>query len=315
MTDPFVRDDVRECLTAMAAAGLPPLGSLDVAATRELFAATRGATDLDIGELAVIRDLTAPGPDGPIGLRLFDARAERAKGPLIVYYHGGGWVIGDLDSHGPLCAEIARSTDLPVVAVDYRLAPEAPFPAAPEDCLAATRWIASNGTAIGREASGLILMGDSAGANMATVTALVLRDEAATVPVMAQALLYPVVEPMSGRGSESDFGEGYMLTTQAMRWFETHYGVRADDDPRAYPLAVSQAGMPPTLIMTAGLDPLRDQGRRYAAACSEAGVETYYLEARGTLHGFACMRRAAPSGQADVARFAAMVRWLAGVAA
>lgn len=314
MTDPFVRDDVRALLAATAAADMPPLGSLDAPATRAMFAATREAVDLEIGELAVIRDATAPGPEGDIKLRLFDARTERAKGPVIVYYHGGGWVIGDLDSHASLCAEISRATDLPVVAVDYRLAPEAPFPAAPEDCLAATRWIAGNGAAIEREASGLILVGDSAGANLAIVTALALRSDAAAVPVVAQALLYPVVEIMSGRGSESDFGDGYMLTTPAMCWFETHYGVRGDGDPRAYPLAVAQAGMPPTLVMTAGLDPLRDQGRRYAAACSEAGVETIYLEARGTIHGFASMRRAAPSGQVDLARFASLIRWLAGAA-
>ena len=315
MTDPFVRDDVRECLTMMAAAGLPPLGTLDPVATRAMFAATGGASDLDIGELAVIRDMACPGPQGDIKLRLFDARTERGIGPVIVYYHGGGWVIGDLDSHASLCAEMARATDLPVVAVDYRLAPEAPFPAAPEDCLTATRWIAANGAAIGREADGLILTGDSAGANLAIVTALALRDKAAAVPVIAQALLYPVVEAMSGRGSESDFAEGFMLTIDGMRWFERHYAITADDDPRAYPLTRSQAGMPPTLIMTAGLDPLRDQGRRYAAACSEAGVETHYLEARGTLHGFASMRRVVPSGQADVARFAAMVRMLAGAVA
>ena len=312
MTEPYVRDDVRAVLTAMAGAAMPPLGSLDASATRAMFAATRGATDLDVGELSVIRDFDAPGPAGEIGLRLFDARAERAQGPMIVYYHGGGWVIGDLDSEAPWCAEMARATDLPVVSVNYRLAPEAPFPAAPEDCLAATRWIADNGAAIGREASGLILVGDSAGANLAIITALALRDEAAAVPVIAQALLYPVVEATSGHGSESDFAEGYVLTMEGMRWFERHYAVSADDDARAYPLTVSQSGMPPTLVMTASLDPLRDQGRRYAAACAEAGVETHYLEARGTVHGFASIRRVAPSGQADLARFAAMVRLLAG---
>ena len=311
----FVRPDVRALLDVLAASDQPPMGSLDAPTTRAFYAATRDATDLPVGELAVIRDLTAPGEAGPIALRLFDARAERAPGPLIVFFHGGGFVVGDLDSHAPLCAEIARQTDLPLIAVDYRLAPEAPFPAAPDDCLAAARWIADNGAITGREASGLVLIGDSAGANLAIVTALALRDAAAAVPVVAQALLYPVIEKISGRGSEADFATGYLLSSEGMRRFEDLYAVRGEDDPRAYPLPVSQAGMPPTLVMTAGLDPLRDQGRRYAAACVEAGVETTYLEARGTIHGFACMRRAIPSAQADVARFLAHVGLMVGGAA
>ena len=315
MTAPFIRPDVANLLKMLVDTPLPPLGTLDAATTRAAYKATRGAGDLPIGELAVMRDFAAPGPDGAIGLRLFDARAERVAGPLIVYFHGGGFVVGDLDSHAALCAELARAIDLPVISVDYRLAPEDPFPAAPEDCLAATRWIAVNGAALGRAATGLVLIGDSAGANLATVTALALRDDAAAVPVIAQALLYPLCENVRGVGSEAEFAEGFLLTSQAMRWFEEQYGVRDAADPRAYPLSASQAGMPPTLVMTAGLDPLRDQGRRYAAACSEAGVEVTYLEARGTVHGFASSRAMIPSAAVDVARFVAHVKLMIGGAA
>jgi len=296
---PFVRPDVAGLLAAVEAAGNPPVGALDAPATRALYKDMRGASDIEVGELAIIRDSVAPGPVGDIRLRRFDARGERSAGPVIVFFHGGGFVIGDLDTHASMCAEAARQTDLPMIAVEYRLAPEARFPAAPDDCLAATRWIAAQG-----EATGLILMGDSAGANLAIVTAMALRDDPAAVPVVAQALLYPVVQPVRNEGSEADFATGYLLTSDAMRWFDAQYGPQVGD-VRAYPIGADQTGMPPTLVMTASLDPLRDQGRRYAAACIVAGVETRYLEAAGTIHGFATMRRMMPSGQADLARFIA----------
>ena len=302
MTDPYVRDDVRAILAAIEAAGQPPLGSMSAAATRAMYQEMRGASDLDVGTLAVVRDFELAGGAGTIAARLFDARAERGPGPVIVYFHGGGFVVGDLDSHAALCGEMARAMDLPVVSVAYRLAPEDPFPAAPDDCEAAARWLVDHGTEIGREATGLILAGDSAGANLAIVTAIGLRDKAAAVPVVAQALFYPVTEPIRDEGSAHEFATGYMLTRTGMAWFEELYGA-AGGDYRHEPLSVSQAGMPPTLVMTASLDPLRDQGRRYAAACADAGVETHYLEAAGTIHGFATMRRFMPSGQADVARF------------
>ena len=296
---PFVRPDVAALLAAVEAAGNPPVGTLDASATRAMYKEMRGASDTEVGEMAVMRDSSAPGPAGDIALRRFDALAEREAGPIIVYFHGGGFVIGDLDTHASLCAEVARVTGLPVISVAYRLAPEARFPAAPDDCLAVTRWIAAQG-----DATALILMGDSAGANLAIVTAMTLRDDPAAVPVVAQALLYPVVEPIRGEGSEADFATGHLLTSDAMRWFDAQYGPQVGD-VRAYPIGADQAGMPATLVMTASLDPLRDQGRRYAAACILAGVETRYLEAAGTIHGFATMRLMMPSGQEDLASFIA----------
>ena len=304
MTNPFIRDDVKAFLDAMAASGQPTVDQLDPPTARAMYQTMRHLAERDVGELAVIRDVRVAGALGEIGARLFDARAERGPGPVIVFFHGGGFVIGDIDTHAGLCAEMARVMDLPVVSVDYRLAPEAPFPAAPEDCIAAARWIAANGASFGREATGLVVSGDSAGGNLAVVTALALRDAPATVPVVAQALIYPVVERVRDEGSARDFAEGFLLTRDAMMWFDAQYRAH-DDDFRAHPLSVDQAGMPPTLVMTAGLDPLRDQGRRYVAACAVAGIEAHYLEAAGNIHGFATLRRAIPSSQADVTRFLA----------
>ena len=160
--------------------------------------ASRHVADAPAGELAVIRDLSCPGPAGDIGLRLYDARESREAGPLFLFFHGGGFVLGDLDTHEPFCAEIARQLDMPVVAVDYRLAPEHPWPAGIEDCIAAARWVGGSPEALGRTTTGLVLAGDSAGGNFTIVTALALRDEPAAVPVLAQWPIYPAADPGQG---------------------------------------------------------------------------------------------------------------------
>ncbi len=258
-------------------------------------------TEPPVGRLDVIRDLSCPGPAGQIPLRLFDARAERGPGDVIVFAHGGGFVFGDLDSHASLCAQIAREMDLPLIAVDYRLAPEAPFPAAPEDAIAAARWIAESGAATGREARRLIVMGDSAGANLAIVVAVALRDQPAAAAVAAQCLIYPVTGPILDEGSGRDFAEGFFLTRAGMDWFDSHYQP-LDADWRRNPSVAGLAKLPSTVLMTASLDPLRDQGRALAGALANAGSEVVYLEAVGTIHGFWSMRELLPSSAADVSR-------------
>ena len=227
-------------------------------------------------------------------------RARRASaGPLLLFFHGGGFVFGDLDTHEPFCAEVARQLDLPVLAVDYRLAPEHPFPAGAEDCIAAARWAAASPPALGRQVTGLVTAGDSAGGNFAIVASLALRDEPAAVPVIAQWPIYPAADPAKGYPSYKDFGEGYFLSHAGMQWFDGCY--RPDKaDWRYSPLLKSQAGMPPTLVQTASLDPIRDQGRAYAAACAEAGVPVVFREARGNIHGFINLRRAIPSSDEDI---------------
>jgi acetyl esterase len=261
--------------------------------------ASRHVADAEVGAVAVIRDLSCPGPAGEIGLRLYDAREAREAGPLLLFFHGGGFVFGDLDTHEPFCAEMARQLDLPVLAVDYRLAPEHPFPAGAEDCIAAARWAAASPPSLARAVTGLITAGDSAGGNFAIVAGLALRDEPAAVPVIAQWPIYPAADPARDYPSYRDFGEGYFLSHAGMAWFDGCY--RPDKaDWRYSPLLKSQVGMPPTLVLTAGLDPIRDQGRAYAAACAEAGVPVVFREAEGNIHGFINLRRAIPSSEADI---------------
>ena len=301
MTEPYIRPDVKLLLQLMAASGQPPIEAMSPTDARAMRKASKVETEPPLGELGLIRDLSCPGPAGAIALRLFDVRAERSPSDVIMFTHGGGFVFGDLDSHASVCAEISRQMDLPVISVDYRLAPEAPFPAAPDDALAAARWIAANGAATGREAKRLILMGDSAGANLAIVTAVALRDAPAAVPVAATCLVYPVTETCRNEGSGHDFAEGYFLTQAGMHWFDSHYRA-PDDDPRRNPLVAGLAGLPPTVIITASLDPLRDQGRALAGELAKAGCEVVYLEAKGTIHAFWTLRKVLPSSAADVAR-------------
>jgi acetyl esterase len=299
MTQPFIRPDVRALLEQMEAMGGKRAVDVSLAEARGMMHASRHLFDAPTGELGVIRDVAG----GPCPMRLYDARAERGPGPCLVFFHGGGYVLGDIDTHEPLCAEIARLLDLPVVSVGYRLAPEHPFPAGIEDAIAAARWVAESPAELGREATGLVLAGDSAGGNFTIVTALALRDKPAAVPVRAQWPIYPAANPTRHHPSLDQFGEGFMLSRESMAWFDECY---APDkaDWRYDPLLQDQGGMPPTLVVTAGLDPIRDQGRAYAAALAEAGVSLTYLECAGTIHGFMNLRKALPSVQADLERCA-----------
>ena len=309
MTKPFIRPDVAALLAMIESTARVPIHQSDPVQARAGSNAARAIMEVELGELAVVRDLTIPCPAGPIPARLFDAVVERAASDLIVYYHGGGFVIGDLDSHAPLCADLSRLMNLPVIAVDYRLAPEYPFPAGPEDAIAAARWLAANSGDVGREAKRLILMGDSAGANLALLAAIDLRDDPAAVPVAAQGLIYPVTGPVAPHGSGRDFAEGYFLTGPLMKWFDDHYAPQLGDW-RHEPSLRGSHGLPPTAIITASLDPLRDQGRALAAALANEGIDTAYLEARGNIHGFATMRRLVPSAHRDVERLCAALKAL-----
>lgn len=311
MSEPYVRPDVRLFLDYLNSLPGPRGYEVGPAEARLMMVKSRHVADAPVGELALIRDLSCPGPGGDIPLRLYDSREQRESGPLMIFFHGGGFVLGDLDTHEPFCAEMARELDMPVLAVDYRLAPEHPWPAGVEDAIAASRWAAESPEALGREVTGLVPCGDSAGGNFAIIVSLALRDEPAKVPVLAQWPIYPAADPDKGYPSKEDFGEGYLLTQPSMDWFEQCY--RADpQDWRYSPLVKSQAGMPPTLVVTASLDPIRDQGRAYAAACIQAGVETVYREAKGSIHGFINLRRAIPSSAEDIAGCVAALKLLLG---
>ncbi|MBX9858737.1 MAG: alpha/beta hydrolase [Sphingomonas sp.] len=300
MTEHYTRPDVAQLLAMLNMLPGPKMHELPADAARGLYLASKDMVDLPLGELAVVRDLEAPGPVGAIPLRLFDARADRAAGPAVVFFHGGGFVIGDLDTHASFCAEMSRQLDLPVIAVHYRLAPEHPFPAAPEDCEAAARWVAGSPAELGFKITGLVLAGDSAGGNLTVVTAMALRDAPAAVPVIAQFPIYPTVDNAEHYASYDLFNVGRVLTKEGMAWFDAAYAI-TDGDWRGAPLHGDHHDMPPTVVMTAGLDPLRDQGRAYASALIAVGVPVVYREAVGNIHGFVTMRKAIPSAQADVA--------------
>jgi len=300
MTTAFVRPDTQAMLAMLEAAVAVPMDQMEPAAAREVYIGMRALADAEPTELAVIKDLTCPGPAGDIKLRYYDKRETREKGPAIIFYHGGGFVIGDLESHHPYCTEMAAQMDLPLVAVDYRLAPEAPFPAAPDDCEAATRWIAENAaSALGIEIDGLIPCGDSAGGNLAIVVAQDLAKNSAAAPVIAQVPIYPVVDSTAAGGSMDEFAEGFLLTKDSMDYFNKHYAGVAGD-VRCDPIHGDLASSPPTVIITGGLDPLRDQGRAYAAKLIEAGVSVAFAEAKGNIHGLICLRKGIPSSQQDV---------------
>ncbi len=293
MSDHFVRPDTEAFLTFLNGQDGPAMHEIPISDARNMMLAMRHVADADVGDIAVKRDLSIPGPAGTIPARLYDTRTDRAAGPVMVFYHGGGFVVGDIETHEPYCAEAARQLDMPVISIDYRLAPEHPFPAAPEDCEAATRWIADN-----IPCTGLILSGDSAGGNLAIVTAMALRDKAASKPVIAQYPIYPTVDDHARWPSYDAFKKGYLLTEESMDFFMSSYA--GDGSWRIEPLKQDQNDMPPTVIITAGLDPLRDQGRAYAAKLIETGIRTTYLEASGNIHGFICLRKGIPSSHQDI---------------
>lgn len=296
--EPYLRDDARTFLDFLNALPGPTSREAGVEGARAMLVKSRWLADLPIGELALVRDLACPGPAGEIGLRLYDAREARGPGPLVLFFHGGGFVLGDFETHDPFCAAVARQLDLPVLAVDYRLAPEHPFPAGVEDCIAAARWAAASPEALGRSVTGLVVAGDSAGGNFAIVATLALRDAPAAAPVLVQWPIYPAADPTTHYPSYADYADGYLLSRDSMDWFDECYAA-GRDDWRYSPLAKSQAGMPPTFVLTASVDPLRDQGRAYAAACVAAGVTTLYREARGQIHGFVNLRKAIPSADEE----------------
>ncbi|WP_343525923.1 alpha/beta hydrolase [Sphingomonas sp.] len=294
---PSLRPDVARFLGYFNNLPGPKAHQLGVEAARLMMRQARDLTDPPIGPLGRDESFAIAGPAGPIDARLFDPRARRAPGPAVLFFHGGGFVMGDIDTHAPLAAEIARELDLPVLSVDYRLAPEHVWPAAPDDCEAAARWLADQ-----PETTGIVVMGDSAGGTLAAVTAMALRDRPAAAPVIAQGLLYPATDMARAYPSLRDFADGHFLTRDMLDWFVAAYAADLGHI-RATPIRGDLAALPPAVIVTAECDPIRDQGRAYAAALVRAGVAVHFREARGTIHGFATLRKAIPSGIADTTAF------------
>jgi acetyl esterase len=240
-------------------------------------------------ELPSITDRTVPGPAGDIPVRIYRPSDEVGL-PVVVFFHGGGWVIGDLESHDHMARAIASKAECVVVAVDYRLAPEHKFPAAADDAWAALEYVATHADELGVDASRIAVAGDSAGGNLAAVVSVQARD-AEHVEVIQQVLLYPVTDGACDRPSMTENAEGYMLTRGAMDWFHEQYAGSEDDltDPRYSPIYGDLAGVAPAVVVTAEFDPLRDQGEAYAIALTDAGVDVVHTTYEGMIHGFFSM--------------------------
>jgi acetyl esterase len=302
MTTFFTKPDVAGFLEFLNAAPGPAMNELSAVDARESMLVMAKMADLPIGEMAINRNFTIPGPAGDIPARHYDTRETRDVGPVMVFFHGGGFVIGDLDTHEGYCGEAARSLDIPVIAIDYRLAPEHPFPASSDDCEAAARWVADN-----IPCTGLVLAGESAGGNLTIITAMALRDRPASKPVIVQNPIYPVVSDHNDWQSMSDFADGYLLTRDLMDYFMMHYAA-VPGDYRGSPLDFPQAGMPPSVVTTASLDPLHDQGVAYYEALVAAGVKAVHYEANGNIHGHIQLLQAIPSALEDVRAHLALVK-------
>jgi acetyl esterase len=284
---------VQTLLAAAKAAGLPEMWQLTPDQAREQYKLRVRRLDVKDEPIHRVSDRLIPGPDRPIPLRVYEPRAARPdeRLPVLMWFHGGGFVIGDLDTHDTACRRLAKEGDCLVVAVDYRLAPESKFPAAVEDCMAALRWVALQGIEIGADVTRIGVGGDSAGGNLAAVCALLARDEG--FPKLAhQLLIYPCTAPEPETRSHKLFAEGHLLTRKTITWFYAQYlrNSRDTQDFRFGPLIADDlAGVPPAFVLVAGYDPLRDEGVQYATRLVEAGIDVTFVNMAGMIHGFYIM--------------------------
>lgn len=280
--DPCLQQMVRMAATQPALQGMAP------AAARE-FTSARFAQATGTAQVHSVQDRNIPGPAGALRIRVYRPLVAIGSLPVTVYFHGGGFVVMDLDTHDGVCRQLCSFSRSVVVSVDYRLAPEFPFPAAADDAFAALQWVAGHASDIGADAQAIAVAGDSAGGNLATVAALRARDEGGPV-LKAQLLFYPVVD-FTGRTrwpSRSAFAEGYGMTAATLDWFMTQYlpEPRHRTHAHASPLAADLTGLPPTAMVTAGYDLLRDEGEAYAARLADAGVPVWLRRHDALNHAF-----------------------------
>jgi acetyl esterase/lipase len=278
-----VQPDVAIMLDIVRGLGLPAMDTMPVEQARAFAAmlATQRPPGPSVGECV---DGVLPGAAGDLAYRLYRPE-RRGPHPIVVYFHGGGWVLGSHDADDPFCRDLCVRSDAIVISVDYRHAPEARFPAAPDDGFAAVQWIAAHAESLGGVPGHIAVAGWSAGANIATVVCQMARD-AGGPAIAGQLLVAPVTDADFSRGSYVENADGFILTTALMRWFWDHYADEPDRaNPKASPLrAASLAGLPPALIVTCEFDPLRDEGAAYADALSAAGVQVRHLPCRGQIH-------------------------------
>jgi acetyl esterase len=296
----------------IVASGRPPLETLTPPEARKAYLASKPILQPDPPPVAEVVALEAKGPAGAIPLRLYRGQGagKDKPQPALIYFHGGGWVIGDLESHDQACRALANAVPCIVIAVDYRLAPEHKFPAAAEDAIAATAWIAANAARLGIDGARLAVGGDSAGGNLAAVVTLDARDRGGP-RIIHQLLIYPATDMRMGFASIARHAEQLPLTRAAMHWFVDHYlrGPQDVADWRASPLrAASFAGLPNALVVTAGFDPLGDEGEAYAKALAAAGVAARHERFAGQIHGFLTMGRIVEDSGRAIALAAAALR-------
>jgi acetyl esterase len=305
-----VKPEVATFLDMLQQMGAPPIDEQEPDEVRAAFGALSALGVKE--EMASVTDRTIPGPGGDIPVRIYVPTTPLGGGdpPVLVWFHGGGWVIGDLESTDSTVRTLANAAGMVAVSVDYRLAPEHPFPAAIDDALAAVRWVADNAEELGVDASRLAVGGDSAGGNLAAVAAQQLRDCGPAVAF--QLLVYPVADARLGTPSIDENGEGYFLTKATMVWFVGHYVGSGDPtDVRVSPFLASDealAGLPPALVITAEYDPLRDEGEAYGERLQSAGVETTVTRYDGMIHGFFSLKDVLPDGGVAINEAATALR-------
>ena len=299
-------------LDFIASRGVPPMHTLTPTEARAAYRDRRTVTQSEPESVAEVREFNATGPHGAIPLRLYRPAGSAGTDtlPVLVYYHGGGWVIGDLDTHDVLCRSLANGAGCAVVAVDYRMGPEHRFPAAVDDVLAATRWVRDHAATFGVDPARLAVGGDSAGGNLAAVVAIAARD-AGDLPIAFQLLIYPATDQRRGHASHTGNGEGYLLTADTIRYYHDLYidDPKHDLDWRASPLLHADLSkLPPALVLTAGYDPLRDEGLDYARALTAAGNRATQICFERQIHGFITMGRVLEEANAAVRVCAAELR-------
>jgi len=289
----MLHPQARALLDLIEQRGLPPTHTLSADKARALYLERRHFTQPSPPEIGHVQDLQANGPNGSIPLRLYRplATPHAAVLPVLVFYHGGGWVMGDLDTHDTLCRELANLAGCAVVAVGYRLGPEHRFPAAVTDCIAAARWVHDHAGELKLDGSRLAVGGDSAGGNLAAVVAIDARDRG--FPRIAfQLLIYPATDMHCTAPSHVENGQGYLLTRETIDYFVGHYIADPAQygDWRASPLLCPDlSNLPPALVLTAGFDPLRDEGAAYAKRLTDCANRAAYVLFPRQIHGFVTM--------------------------
>ena len=304
----MLHPDARALLDLIEERKLPAMHTLTPVDARAFYRDRRFFTQPAPPDVGGVIDTRCKGPHGAVPLRIYrplGAGASPTKAsalPALVYYHGGGWTIGDLDTHDVLCRELCNGASAVVVAVDYRMGPEHRFPAAVDDCIAATAWVHRQASELGIDPARLAVGGDSAGGNLAAVVAIAARD-GGTVPIAYQLLIYPATDMRRGHPSHTENGNGYLLTTETIGYYHDHYiaDPAHDLDWRASPLLHPDLSrLPPALVLTAGFDPLRDEGFDYANRLVAAGNRATYVCFERQIHGFITMGKVIDEANAAV---------------